>query len=156
MLRRLVPAAVAVLLVAGCGSDAPPEVRFAAGDASVGARPAQYCDLKLTDCRSDTTAPVTLAVPPDTPLRIEVPDAVAETPWVVVFSYRNASDEQVNQRSPLFTAGARTEYALELPTAQDRLLTAEVQQLGPPPQANAKTGAIEFPTRATWVLTASG
>ena len=105
MRRRLVLAAVA-LLAAGCGSGTPPEVTFAAAGTSVAARPTQYCDLKLTDCSDDAAAPVQLAVPAGTPLQVNVPDGVAEAPWHVVFSYRNAGGEQVDARSPLFAAQA--------------------------------------------------
>ena len=105
MRRRLALAAVA-LLAAGCGSGTPPEVTFTAADTSVTARPTQYCDLKLTECSDDAAAPVRLAVPAGTPLRVAVPDDVAEAPWHVVFSYRNEGGEQVDARSPLFAADA--------------------------------------------------
>ena len=47
------------------------------------------------------------------------------------------------------------DYTLQLPAATDALVTAQVQQYGPPPQANAETGEIEFPIRASWVLNAT-
>jgi hypothetical protein len=151
---RLALAAVA-LLAAGCGSDAPPEVTFAAGTASVAARATQYCDLKLTECTDDAGAPVRLAVPAGTPLRVTVPDGVAEAPWHVVFSYRNESGEQIDARSPLFPADEQHEYTLTLPAPADRLVTAQVQQFGPAPQINEDTGEIEFPVRGSWVLNAA-
>jgi hypothetical protein len=153
--RRLALAAVA-LLAAGCGSDTPPEVTFTAADVSVTARPAQYCDLKLTECSDDAAALVRLAVPAGTPLRVAVPDDVAEAPWHVVFSYRNEGGEQVDARSPLFAAEQQHEYTLTLPAPADRLVTAQVQQFGPAPQINEDTGEIEFPVRGSWVLTATG
>lgn len=155
MRRRLALAAVA-LLAAGCGSDPPPEVTFTAAGASVTARPAQYCDLKLTDCADDAAAPVQLPVPAGTPLQVAVPDGVAEAPWHVVFSYRNAAGEQVDARSPLFPAEQQHDYTLTLPEPADRLVTAQVQQFGPAPQINEDTGEVEFPVRGSWVLTATG
>lgn len=156
MLRRSLPLlAAAALLVSGCGSGAPPEVTFTAGDASATARPTQYCELDLTDCRDDAAAPVELAVPAGVPVRVEVPDAVAEAPWLVVFRYRSADGEQVDERTGIFPPGAENGYTLELPAPGDRLLTAQVQQFGPAPQADPATGAIDFPTRASWVLVAS-
>ena len=155
MRRRLALAAVA-LLAAGCGSDTPPEVTFTAAGASVTARPAQYCDLKLTDCKDDAAAPVQLVVPAGTPLEVAVPDGVADAPWHVVFSYRNAAGEQVDARSPLFPAKQQHDYTLTLPEPADRLVTAQVQQFGPAPQINEGTGEIEFPVRGSWVLTATG
>ena len=155
MRRRLALAAVA-LLAAGCGSGTPPQVTFTAADSSVTARPTQYCDLKLTECSDDATAPVRLAVPAGTPLRVAVPDDVAEAPWHVVFSYRNEGGEQVDARSPLFAADEQHDYTLTLPAPADRLVTAQVQQFGPAPQINEDTGEIEFPVRGSWVLTATG
>ena len=156
MLRRLSPVlALALLLATGCGDDGPPRVRFGAGTASVQAGPTKYCNLEFTDCHNDAAAPVELSVPPGIALQVEVPDQVAETPWQVVFRYRDAAGTQTDGRSPVFAPDDRRDYALQLPTATDRLLTAEVQQYGPPPQANPETGEIEFPIRATWVLRAS-
>lgn len=152
MLRRLVPL-LAVAVLAGCGSAEPPQVTFAAGPATTAARPTQYCNLEFTDCRNDGAAPVGLAVPPGTPVLITVPDEIAQTPWQVVFSYRDATGAPVDERSPVFAPGDASSYDLALPAAADRLLTAQVQQYGPPPQSNAETGEIEFPIRATWVLT---
>ena len=154
MRLRLTLAAVA-LLAAGCGSDVPPEVTFAAGTTSVTARATQYCDLKLTECSDDAGAPVRLDVPAGTPLQVTVPDGVAEAPWHVVFSYRNEGGEQIDARSPLFAADQQRDYTLTLPTPTDRLVTAQVQQFGPAPQINDDTGEIEFPVRGSWVLTAT-
>lgn len=155
-MRRPLALAAVALLVAGCGSDTPPEVTFTAAGSSVTARPTQYCDLKLTDCAADEAAPVRLAVPAGTALEVTVPDGVAEAPWHVVFSYRNAAGELVDARSPLFPADQQQEYTLTLPTPTDRLVTAQVQQFGPAPQINEGTGEIEFPVRGSWVLTATG
>jgi hypothetical protein len=157
VLRRLAGLLPALaLLAAGCGTAGPPKVTFSAGGASVSARPAQYCDLKLTDCTDDSAAPVQLPVPAGTPLQVTVPDGVSDAPWHVVFSYRSADGEQVDGRSPLFAAKQRGDYILELPAPTDQLLTAQVQQFGPAPEADEETGEIEFPVRASWVLTTPG
>jgi len=154
MIRRLLPVLATVLLVAGCsGSSAPPDVMFTAGQANVVARPTQYCDLDLKNCNPDATAPVELTVPPGTPLQVDVPDAVSSTPWQVVFTYRDGTGGQTDGRSPVFAVNTQKTYGLELPAATDRLLAAQVQQYGPPPQANPETGELEFPIRASWVLT---
>jgi hypothetical protein len=156
VLRHLLPVAAAALLLAGCAAEQPPpQVTFAAGQASALARPAQHCDLALTECTTDPDAPVTLAVPPGTPLQVTVPPEIAETPWQVVFSYADAAGTPVDERSPVFGPDERTEWTLDLGTPAERLLTAEVQQYGPPPQANPDTGEIDFPIRASWVLTAT-
>ncbi len=152
MWRRTVPAVLAVLLVAGCGGDAPPEVTFAAGDATAVAAPTQYCEDDFVTCSNDAAAPVDLAVPPGTPLVVSVPEAVQETPWQLVFTYRNGADELVDERSTVLVD--QPGYTLELP-ADARLITAQVQQYGPPPVINRDTGEAEFPIRSSWVLLAS-
>ena len=153
MLRHLVVLVAALVLVAGCtGEQPPPQVTFAAGGATAVARPAQYCDLDLTECAADETAPVELAVPPGTALQVTVPPEIAETPWQVVFSYADAAGNPVDQRSPVFAPDERSVWTLQPAAPTDRLQTAEVQQYGPPPQQNPQTGEIEFPIRASWVL----
>jgi hypothetical protein len=155
--RRLVLLCALAALLAGCGgSSAPPEVTFAAGATSVVAKPTQYCDLKLQDCQSDANAPVRLAVPAGTALKVTVPEEISSTPWQVVFTYRSANGSRTDGRSPVLTPDQHPDYTLQLPAATDALVTAEVQQYGPPPQANTETGEIEFPIRATWVLNTAG
>jgi hypothetical protein len=155
-LPRLLLLPVAALLLAGCGSAAAPQVTFAAGQGSVVARPTQYCDLQLTDCKGDPAAQVELAVPVGTPLKVTVPPEIAETPWQVVFTYRDGAGAQTDGRSPVFAPNAQSDYTLQLPDPADRLVGAQVQQFGPPPQADPETGEIEFPIRASWVLNTSG
>jgi hypothetical protein len=154
---RLLAVPVAALLLAGCGATdppPPPQVTFTAGAASTVARPAQYCDVELTQCLTDVAAPVRLAVPPGTPVQVTVPPEIAQTPWQVVFSYADAAGTPTDERSPVFAPGARSDWTLQLGAPEDRLLTAEVQQYGPPPQPNPRTGEMEFPIRASWVLNA--
>jgi hypothetical protein len=154
-LRRLLPAVAATaLLLAGCGGDQPPQVTFAVGETSVDARPTQYCDIALTDCKGDPTAPVELPVPPGTAVQITVPDEIAQSPWQVVYSYRDGAGTQTDERSSVFAPSERSLWTLQLPGPTDRLLTAQVQQYGPPPQINPETGEVEFPIRASWVLNA--
>jgi hypothetical protein len=156
VLRRLLPAVAAtVLLLAGCGVDQPPQVTFAAGETSVVAKPTQYCDIALTDCKGDPTAPVELVVPPGTAVEITVPDEIAQSPWQVVYSYRDGAGTQTDERSPVFAPAERSLWTLQLAAPTDRLLTAQVQQYGPPPQINPDTGEVEFPIRASWVLNTS-
>ena len=155
-MRRLVLRCALVALLSGCGGSAtPPEVTFSAGAASVVAKPTQYCDLKLQNCRSDADAPVRLAVPAGTTLKVTVPSEISSAPWQVVFTYRSANGNQTDGRSPVLTPEQHPDYTLQLPAATDALVTAQVQQYGPPPQANAETGEIEFPIRASWVLNAT-
>jgi hypothetical protein len=156
VLRRLLTgcAAAVLLLTGGCSAD-PPQVTFTAAGTTVNARPAQYCDLKLTDCTDDGAAAVQLAVPAGTPLQVAVPDEVAQAPWHVVFTYRDGSGQQVDARSPVLAA-KQHDYTLTLPEPADRLITAQVQQFGPAPQINEQSGEVEFPVRSSWVLNTPG
>lgn len=155
MSRRLL-ALAALLALAGCASSAaPPQVTFAAGAASIVARPTQFCDLQLQNCQSDANAPVRLRVPAGTALTVTVPSDISAAPWQVVFTYRSANGSQTDGRSPVLTPDQHPDYTLQLPTATDVLVTAQVQEYGPPPQANAETGEVEFPIRASWILNAT-
>jgi hypothetical protein len=155
-MRRLAVLTALTALLAGCGgSDAPPEVTFTAGAASAVAKPTQFCDLHLQNCQSDTNAPVRLTVPAGTALKVTVPGEISSTPWQVVFTYRSANGGRTDGRSPVLAPDQHPDYTLQLPAATDALVTAQVQQYGPPPQANAETGEIEFPIRASWVLNAT-
>ena len=83
-MRRAAAAGLLVLL-AGCGgseaADGPPDIRITAGAQDVTARPTQYC-LDGEWQRYDATPPI-LEVSPDTPIRLTVPDSVAERGWSV-------------------------------------------------------------------------
>ncbi|MGE3285258.1 MAG: DUF2771 family protein [Pseudonocardia sp.] len=140
------------MAVPACGLGGPPQVTFDIGEQEATVGPARYCDLQLTECDDDATAPVRLEVPPGTSVRVAVPGEIAQTPWHVVFRYRSANGEQVDGRTPVFAPDERSDYVLELPAPTDQLLTAQVQQFGPPPQSGAD-GEVEFPIRASWVLT---
>jgi hypothetical protein len=154
--RRLLagPAVAVLLLAAGCGAD-PPQVTFTAAGTTVSARPAQYCDVKLTECTDDGGATVQLAVPAGTPLQVAVPDEIAQAPWHVVFSYRDGTGQEVDARGPVLAAKQR-DYTLTLPQPTDRLVTAQVQQFGPAPRINEQSGEVEFPVRGSWVLNTPG
>ncbi|WP_037056416.1 DUF2771 family protein [Pseudonocardia asaccharolytica] len=157
MPRRLFPALLAVLavLLAGCGSGAPPTVTFTVSGQERTTGPTQYCDLKLTDCSADANAEVHLPVPAGMPVHIAVPEELSSAPWHVVFSYHGPDDQKVDGRSPVFAPNTQRDYTLVLPDAADTLLTAQVQQFGPAPVANEQTGEIEFPVRGSWVLVAA-
>jgi len=142
--------AVLVSVAACGGSDSPPQVTFASDEASVTARPTQFCDVSVQNCSADPAAAVVLRVRPGQALRISVPDPVAAAPWLVVFRYRTSAGEQMQARSQVFGADQQHEYTLSPPTAQDQLETVEVQQIGGA-LAPGDEG-VEFVTRATWVL----
>lgn len=151
MIRLALAALVVAAALAGCGGQQQaPQVTFTAGGTSVTARPTQHCDVQVQNCTADPAAAVALRVPPGQAVQISVPQAVSQTPWLVVFGYRTAAGERVNARSDLFASNDRPAYTLVLPATDDQLETVEVQQISgtfiPGPQG------MDFPTRATWVL----
>jgi hypothetical protein len=153
--RRALLLIVLALLPVACSSAAgEPQVTFSADGRSATARPTQYCNLEFSDCHNDAEAPVSLRVPPGTPVRVSVPKEISSTPWLIVFTTVATDGTRTDGRTPLFTPAAPTDtYELTLPQPTDRLLTAQVQQLGAPPQADEDGGGIDFPARGTWVLT---
>jgi hypothetical protein len=133
----LAPAAsAALLLAAGCSAEPPappppPRVDFTVADAKVTAKPFLYCDVEINDCKRDTTAQITLKVAPGTPVRVRVPDEVAETPWSVVIQYRTAKGEQREPETvATFGPGKGNSFAAKAPGAGDQLQTVEVKQAG--------------------------
>jgi hypothetical protein len=152
--RRRTAAAWLVAVVgaaaAGCAS-APPQVTFAAGAATVQAGPTQYCEVDLSGC-ADPGSPVRLAVPAGTALQITVPRELSSTPWHVVFSYRDDTGQQVDERSSVFPPNAATGYTLQLPTPTAQLVEAQVQEFGAAQEIDPATQETEFAIRASWVL----
>jgi hypothetical protein len=146
--------ALAGALLAGCGASGPPTVEFTSAAGTVRTGPAQYCDLAVTQCANHPDAIVKLAVPPGQPLRINVSGELASAPWIVVFSYRTATEDSVGGRSDLFQPNKRTEYQLVLPDPADQLLTAQVQEFGGDPNSE-QDGERSFPIRGSWVLATS-
>ena len=153
-MRPLIAAAAIAMLATACsgadGTEAPPEVTFAAAGGTAVARPTQLCDVHVQNCTADPKAAVVLRVPPGQPVEISVPQAIGQTPWLVVFGYRTKSGEKVNARSDLFASNERTAYTLTLPEPDDQLETVEVQQISG--TFVPSEDGVEFPTRGTWVL----
>lgn len=145
-------ATAATALLAACSStpDTPPEVTFAAAGNTVVARPTQLCDVEVKNCTADPGAAVVLRVPPGQPVTIAVPEAIGETPWLVVFGYRTKAGDRVNARSDLFASNERRDFTLTVPEPDAQLETVEVQQLGGAVMPTEQ--GLDFPTRGTWVL----
>jgi Protein of unknown function (DUF2771). len=155
LLLAVLAALTGAVTACSASSGELPQVTFAADGRTVAARPTQYCTVELTDCQDDADAPVELRVPPGTPVQVRVPQEVASGPWLIVFSIVSADGSRTDGRTPVFGPDQRTEYELTLPEPTDRLLVAEVHQLGAVVQTNTDTGEVEFPARATWVLNTS-
>lgn len=123
------------MLAAGCSSSEPPpedpRIDFAAAEVTVSAKPFLYCDIQVNDCKRDNTAQVSLKVAPGTPVRVTVPDEVAETPWSVVIQYRTATGEQKPPETvATFAPGKSSTFDALPPGPGDQLQTVEVKQAG--------------------------
>ncbi len=143
------------LLAAGCSAGASvSEVTVTAGSASVTLPAALSCyspgggtELTCAGGENDDKAPH-LAISPGTPLTIDVPTKVGDTPWVVVFSYVDAHGDTQGDRTGVFPPKEQYSYRL-VPPAGAQLTRVEVQSLTAAP---GKDGGVEFPAIGTWVL----
>lgn len=152
MRRLLTLVPLAGLLLAGCAAPHDPEVTFYADGRVVNLGPTQYCDLDVENCTAHPDAAGTLRVRPGKPLQISVPGDVADSSWVVVFTYRDGKGEQQPpSRSKIFPMGTQYAYTLTLPNPDDQLENVEVQQSGKRIEITDQ-GEIQFVVRGTWVL----
>lgn len=149
--RVLAGCVLAGTVLTGCGQDPPPEVTFTVGDRSAQTGPIRHCDVELTECEENDSAVAVLPVPVGQPVRISVPDSIAQTPWQVVFRYHKGA-EQTGGRSEVFGPGTRSDFTLQVP-GSGALESLEVQQYGAPDLAGKERS---FPIRAVWVLAAEG
>lgn len=148
-------ALLVALVAAACSRGASvSEVTVTVGASSVTLPAALTCispaggsELSCAGGENDDNAPH-LAISPGTPLTIEVPKKVGDTPWVVVFSYIDAAGEAQGDRTAVFSPGAEYSYRLT-PPAGAQLTRVEVQSLTAAP---ATDGGVEFPAVGTWVL----
>ena len=144
--------AAAGVTLAGCAAPAPPTVTFYAAGKTVVTGPAQHCDVQVENCSADPDAHAVLRVPPGSPLQISVDSHVGETPWQVVFRYRDAAGTPIEGRSAVFYGESkRLAYTLRLPATSAQLETVEIQQFGGVLAAR-QDGGVDFITRGTWVL----
>lgn len=157
--RTAMAAVAAALALVSCSAGDDPaaveEVTVTAAGTSVTLPAAISCiapaganELSCVGGDNDDTAPH-LAVGPDVPLEVAVPPAVADTPWVIVFSYIDADGVQQGDRTRVFPAGEEDAFTLTLP-AGAQLTRLEVQSLFV--SQDGGTGEITFPAIGTWVL----
>lgn len=148
-------ALVTAALAAGCSSGRQVQsVTVTAGAASVTLPAALSCfspqggtAMSCAGGENDDAAPH-LAIAPGTPLTVDVPQTVGDTPWVIVFSYVDAKGQQQGDRTAVFAPKKQYSYRLQ-PPAGAQLTRVEVQSLTAAP---GQGGGIDFPAVGTWVL----
>lgn len=144
-----------ILALAGCSDGASvTKVTVTAGAAKVVLPVALSCvsptgatALTCAGGDNDATAPH-LALAPGTPLTVQVPTSVGNTPWVIVFSYIDSSGKQQGDRTAVFPPKQQFSYRLT-PPAGAQLTRLEVQSLTAAP---GPSGGVDFPAVGTWVL----
>jgi hypothetical protein len=144
--------AVVVAVLAVRAANQPPSVTFSSVAGTLHTGPAQYCDVRVTDCDDHPDAVVSMPVPAGQPLKVSVPDGISTTPWQVAFVYKGPDGAPVQARSPVFPPKQAAGYTLTLPDPADQLLTAQVQQYGGGQPQRGPDGEPSFPIRGTWVL----
>ncbi len=156
LVHRIVALAIVLMIaLSACagGSDVT-QVTVTAGPAKIALPAALSCvsppgatTLSCAGGDNDKTAPH-LALAPGTPLTVQVPTAVGNTPWVIVFSYVDAQGKQQGDRTAVFPPKKQFSYHLTPPSGA-QMTRLEVQSLTAAPGPD---GGVEFPAVGSWVL----
>lgn len=141
--------------LAGCSAGSSvTEVTVSAGPTKVVLPAALSCvspsgatALSCAGGDNDHAAPH-LALAPGTPLTVQVPTSVGNTPWVIVLSYIDASGAPQGDRTAVFPPKKQYSYHLTPPPGA-QLTRLEVQSLTAAPGPD---GGVDFPAVGTWVL----
>lgn len=128
-----------------------PEVTFYADRAAIATAPTRWCilDAAAQDVSCTGQDSPRLRVDRGQPVQINVPGDVADQPWLIYFTYRDAAGEQWNGRSQIFTDG-RLAYTLHPLSADDQLLSVEV--LSGFELTAALTSGVDFTSTQGWEL----
>jgi len=151
---RLVPAVLAGCLVLTACQAPPPDVTFYGNRNAVETSPNHLCDIdqaaQTINCPDPDPADVPrLTLGPGQPVQINVPSAIANTPWTVYFQYLDKDGTQADGRTDTFSDG-QLAYTLHPFDATDQLTSVEVVNdfvL----VASADGGVVFQPTRG-WLL----
>ena len=156
LLRRALPAALAAtaLLLSGCTAPRP-SVTFFGDRAAVNVDPELWCEVDMSALTvacppsPDAGNDGHLTIGPDRSVQIDVPSAIGDTPWLVVFEYRDAAGRAQNGRSEVFTDDRLT-YRLPGLGTGSQLTRVEVQS-GLVPTETAD-GSTAITASRTWAL----
>lgn len=158
--RRRFAAATAVgvgaVVLSSCTAPYP-DVSFFGNGTGVRAVPSLWCATDTAqgrlDCavsRADDQAP-RLDLAAGQGLSINVPAAVGNAPWVVLFRYVDAAGVVQEARGQVFAGGQTQQYLLRPPEPTDQLSRVEVQS-GLTPMGTASGKGVDYAALRTWVL----
>ncbi|MET3804288.1 hypothetical protein ABIB25_001283 [Nakamurella sp. UYEF19] len=145
---------VAALLLTGC-TVPKPVVTFYGNRTAIEVSPELFCDVNTTTLTVDCPAPTDLSndghleMAPEQYLQINVPTEIGDTPWVVVFEYKDAAGKAQNGRTEVFTDG-QLAYTLPALGKGTQLTRVEVQS-GLVPTLDT-SGSTSITASRTWVL----
>jgi hypothetical protein len=131
-LRRWLPVLAALagcLLLSGCQAP-PPEVTFYGNRNAVETAPNHLCQIdqaaETIDCPDPDPADVPrMTLGPGQAVQINVPSAIADTPWTVYFQYLGKDGKQADGRTDTFSDG-QLAYTLRPFDPTDQLISVEV------------------------------
>lgn len=157
--RRLaaaMAAGVGVVVLSSCTAPYP-DVSFFGNGAGVRTAPSLWCATNTAegrlDCavsRADDQAP-TLDLAAGQGVSINVPAAVGNAPWVVLFRYVDAAGKVQEARGQVFAGGQTQQYLLQPPELTDQLSRVEVQS-GLTPMGTDSGKGVDYAALRTWVL----
>lgn len=144
------------VVLAGCTAPYP-DVSFFGNGNGVTAVPSLWCAADSAQSRLDCTVSRTDAQAPRLDLgvgqsvSINVPAAVGDAPWVVLFQYVDVTGATQEARAQVFAGGQTQQYLLQPPDPGDQLSRVEVQS-GLTPMGTASGTGVDYAALRTWVL----
>ncbi|RJQ82541.1 DUF2771 family protein [Pseudonocardiaceae bacterium YIM PH 21723] len=139
-------------LLVGCGDVPKPDVSFFADGRTIVVAPFQYCDVRVTKCEPGPDNVGILAMPANKPIQISVAPEIAETPWRVVVSYKDAGGKVQDAVSKQFSPDERSAFTLHPPTDAVSIESVQVIQLGAALIPSDDKGGFDAAARGRWVV----
>ncbi|GAA2006556.1 DUF2771 family protein [Nakamurella flavida] len=159
-LLRLTGAAALVLALSACQAPRP-DVTFYGNRTAVESGYTLWCSPNQDRTQFECDQPhgpdgeARLSLRPGQSVQINVPDAIAEQPWLATFVYRTADGEQLQGRSEVLDDHDLS-YTLTPIESGDQLLRVEVVtgfEVGPQTTADPNSTGFDIGATRSWVLT---
>lgn len=166
LLLRSITAVIAVAVIVGItmlvvnllADDSPerPSVTASAGGETVTVEPFEYCDPRNpTECDPPGDS-ADLSVTADTPLTIDVPEAISRAPWSLKRYYVNpqvkdSSTDSLIPEDQYFTPGSTSTVTVPPVDPSGKVLAGVEIQL-PTGIVDEATGEVTYISHATWSI----